>query len=246
MKCPKCSYEQDNGLAECLHCGVIFAKIREYRPTGQVLSDLTVETTEGRTATFKNMLLPKLADPNPLIIAGRTLIFVLLTLWSVKFLFASIESNAVGRSFMHLAILPFHESGHIIFSPFGRFIQVLGGTLGQLIMPAVCLAVLLIRTRDAFGAAVAQWWLAVSFMDIAPYINDARSLELILLGGVTGKDVADYHDWEYILRSLGILRMDHALACLVQGIGVLFMVTALLWAAANVWFQFKSLKTCKE
>ncbi len=246
MKCPKCSFEQDNGLSECMHCGVIFAKIRECRPTGKVPLGLTVAATARRTATFKNMLLPKLADPNPVIISSRTLILVLLTLWSFKFLFVSIESNAVGRSFMHLINLPFHEAGHIIFSPFGRFIQVLGGTLGQLIMPAVCLAVLLIRTRDAFGAAVAQWWLAVSFMDIAPYINDARSLELVLLGGVTGKDVADYHDWEYILRSLGMLRMDHALAYLAQGIGILLMATALLWAAANVWFQFKSLKTCKE
>jgi hypothetical protein len=69
---------------------------------------------------------------------------------------------------LHLVNLPFHEAGHVIFSPFGRFMQVLGGTLGQLLMPTICMAVLLLRTREAFGAAVALWWLGENFMDVAP------------------------------------------------------------------------------
>jgi hypothetical protein len=200
--------------------------------------DEPAETPSGET--LKALFLPLPADPNALVVGGRALLLVLLAAWSLFFLFASIESNAVGRSFMHLVNLPFHEAGHIVFSPLGRFMQVLGGTLGQLLMPAVCMIVLLLRTRDAFGAAVAQWWLAESFMDIAPYINDARALDLILLGGVTGKEVADYHDWEYLLRTTGLLRMDHALAYLAQGIGIVLMIAALAWAAANVWIQFKA------
>jgi hypothetical protein len=188
--------------------------------------------------TFKGLLFPVPADPNPLVIGGRALLLALISVWSLSFLFASVQSNVVGHSFMHLVNLPFHEAGHIIFSPFGRFIKVLGGTLGQLLMPAVCAAVLLLRTRDPFGAAMAQWWLAESFMDIAPYINDARNLNLVLLGGVTGKDVAGYHDWEYLLGSLGLQRMDHALAWLAQGIGIVLMLAALCWAGGNVWLQF--------
>ena len=187
--------------------------------------------------------MPKPDDPNEIIFAGKVLLLILLIVWSYKFLFASIESNVVAGSFLHLVNLPFHEAGHIIFSPLGRFVQVLGGTLGQLLMPAICMGVLLISTRDAFGAAVALWWLAESFMDIAPYINDARALNLVLLGGVTGKDVADYHDWEYILGALGMLRMDHALAYLAQGIGVVLMLAALGWAAVNLWIEFKVLKS---
>jgi hypothetical protein len=76
---------------------------------------------------------------------------------------------------------------------------------------------------------VALWWLAQNFMDIAPYINDARALDLVLLGGFTGKDVADYHDWEYILGKLGLLRFDHFLANLAQFTGILLMITALVW-----------------
>jgi len=50
-------------------------------------------------------------------------------------------------------------------------------------------------------------------MDIAPYINDARNQKLLLLGGLTGKE-ADYgyHDWEFILNEIGLLRFDHFLA----------------------------------
>lgn len=242
MICPKCNFQQDDGLVECARCGVIFAKIRESHPANEKLPAAGADQLSGRARTLRDLILPVPVDPNPLIVGCRMLLLVLLAVWSLMFLFASIQSNAVGNSFMHLVNLPFHEAGHLIFSPLGRFIQVLGGTLGQLLMPAVCLVVLLVQTHDAFGAAVAQWWLAESFMDIAPYINDARSLKLILLGGVTGKDVANFHDWEYILGSLGILRMDHALAYLAQATGCVLMLTALLWASVNVWIQFKSLK----
>ncbi len=240
--CPKCGFEQQDGLQECLRCGVVFAKVRVRSavaagPAGDVVR---VAAGGARGFTIKDLLLPVPAEPNPLVIALRGGLLIFLTIWSFTFLFASIESNAVGRSFMHMVNLPFHEAGHIIFSPLGRFMQVLGGTLGQLLMPAVCLGVLLVRTGDAFGAAAAQWWLAESFMDTAPYINDARALRLILLGGVTGRDVEDYHDWHYLLRELGLLKMDHTLASLAQGMGILLMVTALLWAAANLWVQMKA------
>ncbi|RJQ65893.1 MAG: zinc ribbon domain-containing protein [Desulfobacteraceae bacterium] len=239
MICLKCGFEQDDGGAVCAACGVIFAKIRERQGEDQTISPPNDPRQTDRRSTFQTLLFPLPAEPQPVAIAARALLLVVLALWSTGFLLASVDSNAAGRSFMHLVNLPFHEAGHIIFSPLGRFMQVLGGTLGQLIMPAVCLAVLLLRTRDAFGAAVAQWWLAESFMDIAPYVNDARALNLVLLGGVTGREVSDYHDWEYLLRTLGLLRMDHALAYLAQATGIALMTAALLWAAANVWLQFK-------
>jgi hypothetical protein len=238
--CPKCSFEQEDTQQECLRCGVIFSKIPKPRAEDDRTVDTQTAAASGKdwVAFIKELLFPLPTDPNPLVIGGRALLLILITIWSFTFLFASVQSNVVGRSFMHLVNLPFHEAGHIIFSPFGRFLQVLGGTLGQLLMPAACMAVLLLRTGDAFGAAMAQWWLAESFMDIAPYINDARALNLILLGGVTGKDVADYHDWEYLLGSLGLLRWDHTLAWLAQGIGIILMLTALGWAGANIWLQF--------
>jgi hypothetical protein len=40
-------------------------------------------------------------------------------------------------------------------------------------------------------------------MDIAPYINAARTLDLFLIGGVTEKDT-DGHDWNNILTMLNL------------------------------------------
>lgn len=40
-------------------------------------------------------------------------------------------------------------------------------------------------------------------MDIAVYINDARALKMILLGGVTGRELADY-----MIGNLSFARWD--------------------------------------
>ncbi|WP_447986537.1 hypothetical protein [Nitrospira sp. Nam74] len=160
-----------------------------------------------------------------------------------KFLSTPMESNYVGQSFMHLINLPFHEAGHVIFSPMGRFIQVLGGSLGQLLMPLICLGALLIQNRDAFGASVGLWWFAESLMDLAPYVNDARALDLVLLGGVTGKEVEDYHDWEQILSTLGWLQYDHTLAHVTYALGSILMILAFLWGGYVLYLQFPLLKS---
>ena len=110
-------------------------------------------------------------------------------------------------------------------------------------MPLICCAVLLFKTRDTFGASVASWWFGENFMDIAPYINDARALELMLLGGVTGKDVIDYHDWEYLLRKLGWLQYDHTLASLSYSIGIILMLGTFVWGGYLLFKQFQNLKS---
>jgi hypothetical protein len=240
MICPKCQFEQKDSLPECLRCGIVFAKFQA--TAGRAPHHLpSAEDDAGAARTiWLDLFLPIPDEVNPLSLAAKAFLLAALAVWGAGFMFASIESNYAGRSFMHLVNLPFHEAGHIIFSPFGRLIHYLGGTLGQLLMPAVGTGVLLFRTRDPFGAAVAQWWLAESFMDIAPYINDARSLKLILLGGVTGKDVADYHDWEFILGHLHMLSWDHTLARCAQLIGISLMLAAIGWAAMQLWMQAKA------
>lgn len=242
MICPKCRHTQADGLAECLKCGVVFAKLRAAAPpagTGSVPPQAQADTPSPGSA-WRELFLPEPRHANPVLIGGRLLLWLVLILWGATFIFASVASNTTGQSFLHLVNLPFHEAGHIIFSPFGQMLHVLGGTLGQLLMPAVCAAVLLLQTRDPFGAAAALWWLAENFMDIAPYINDARALDLMLLGGVTGKDVPDYHDWQFILGRLGLLRWDHALAGIAQCTGIVLMLAALAWAAACLWMQIRA------
>src|SRR5207247_9936208 len=104
---------------------------------------------------------------------------------------------------------------------------VLGGSLTQLLVPLLCAGAFLWQTRDRFGAAIALWWAGESLIDVAPYINDARALQLVLLGGRTGAHV-DGHDWEYLLNAIGLRPRDHAIASTVHAIGTLTMVAALL------------------
>src|SRR5207302_8424396 len=111
---------------------------------------------------------------DPVVVAGRVRMDGLLISWGLTFIATPTEPNYVGGHFMHLINLPFHEAGHLIFAPFGRFMTVLGGSLGQLLMPLICLGAFLFYNNNAFGAAVALWWFAESLMDLAPYINDAR------------------------------------------------------------------------
>ncbi len=103
----------------------------------------------------------------------------------------------------------FHEAGHWIFSPFGRFIYVLGGTLGELIMPSLFLGYFWMK-RDTPGKVFSLWWITTALYDIAIYMADARARVLPLIGG----DPAG-HDWWYLLRTMGLLQYDVLLSKIV-------------------------------
>jgi hypothetical protein len=141
---------------------------------------------------------------------------------------------------MHLINLPFHEAGHILFRIFGQFMMTLGGSLTQCLVPLICLLTFLVKTKDPFAASISLWWLGENLIDLAPYINDARALKLMLLGGVTGKDVEDYHDWEFILRKLSLLEYDHLMAKTAHVIGVLLMICAFVWGGSVLLTQYRN------
>lgn len=246
MKCPKCQFEQAEGGAECLRCGVLFARLAQaHDQEGGIYRPLAVEAVES-AFSWKELLLEERADAEPARFWGRSVLLAVLVVWGWRFFTSSVARNYVGESFLHWVNLPFHEAGHLLFGFFGDFIQALGGTLGQLIVPAVCLGTFLLRNRDPFGASVALWWLAENFMDIAPYIADARSGELLLLGGVTGREAPGYHDWENILGDLGLLAYDQRLGSLSYAFGRLLMVAALVWGGWLLQRQWRELKAARS
>jgi hypothetical protein len=172
-------------------------------------------------------------------VAGRAALLAFLLVWTFGFLRHGLDAEHLAGSFMHLVHIPFHEAGHVLLSPFGRFVTVLGGSLFQVAIPLACAVVLLARTCDPFGASVAAWWAGQSLMDLAPYIADARALKLVLLGGRTGAEV-EGHDWEYLLGTLGWLHRDVALGRASFAVGAFVMVAALAWGAAVVWRQWQT------
>jgi hypothetical protein len=238
--CPKCRFERTGGEEECRKCGIVFSKYRSATPIERHLS-----TPAGKSSQWiglaKEWLIESDETTDLLTLVGRAAVFVLLLWWGKTFIVTPLETNYTGESFLHLINLPFHEAGHLLFMPFGRFMMFLGGSLGQILMPIVCLVTFLSKTRDPFGASVALWWTAENFMDLAPYINDARALDLMLLGGVTGKETGG-HDWENILSMLGWLQYDHHLAHLSYNLGIVLMLTSLAWGGLLLMKHYRRLK----
>ena len=211
--------------AECPRCGIIVAKYLE------------------REEPLPRQIQPETSEPETSMpaVVGRAIFLVLLVVWTTRLVPGGVSAERMNSSFMHLPNLVFHEAGHILFVPLGRFMTVLGGSLTQVLVPLVCAGTFLWQTRDAFGASVAIWWAGESLIDVAPYINDARALQLVLLGGKTGAEV-EGHDWEYLLNAMGLAHKDHAIAAVVQAIGALTMIAALVWGAIVVLNQIGMLR----
>jgi hypothetical protein len=168
--------------------------------------------------------------------AGRIVLLLLLLRWTFLFLAWPMREDVIGASFLHLINLPFHEAGHILFSPFGEFMTTLGGSLMQVLVPIVCAAAFLTTNWNPFGAAVMGWWAGENLLDVAIYINDARALQLTLIGGYTGAEV-EGHDWEYLLEATRLIDHDVTLGRLSFFLGALAMLAALGWGGAVLWRQ---------
>ena len=146
---------------------------------------------------------------------GRYLLTIVLAIYG----FALLRHPDMG-SLMDNVDLPIHETGHLVFSPFGEFMQFLGGTLFQLIMPAVFVGYFAKR-GDRHAASVALWWVAQNFWNISVYVRDARNQDLDLVGG-------GEHDWAYLLGHLGWLKQDQRIGHAVWLVGVVIYFVAII------------------
>ena len=71
---------------------------------------------------WSGLLLPGPGEPNPWSLAARAVLLALLALWTLGFLRHGIDQQYLMGSFLHLIHLPFHEAGHVLLMPFGRFL----------------------------------------------------------------------------------------------------------------------------
>ena len=239
MICPKCGYEQPDGLSECAGCGIIFAR---YKPGNIPSAKRKIpEGTQKISALVSAFYQGIYTIPSGFFVL-RIILLAALFLLGLRLAFIPVSDPQSETSFllntMHAVNLVFHEAGHLFFGFLGEFVTILGGTLLQLIVPLVFTVYFIFWRQDSFAASATFWWFGENFIDIAPYIHDARDLNLILLGGHTGKEGP--HDWEYILGTLGLIGQSHAIAWMVWGLGCLIMLAAVSWGGLLVYRQYRS------
>ncbi len=245
--CPKCQHQRaadDQTEANtCPACGLIFDKWLKSQ-----LAASKVENTVSYSGTISSSISANVTTwlfqvedkTNPLVFWGRALVFTGLCIWGWKFIQMDFVINPfqINRSFMHKVDLVFHEAGHVIFMPFGRFMSILGGSLLQLLMPLIVLFTFLIKNHNPFAASVGLWWTGQNLIDLAPYIDDAIDQKLILLGGRTGADAPGNHDWGNIFIELDMLEKHRQIASFADNSGTIIILLAIIWGAYILYKQY--------
>jgi len=123
-----------------------------------------------------------------------------------------------------------HEAGHPLLGMLSIRIAVYGGTLAQLLFPAVCMLEFW-RRRTTLSYGLCGVWLGQSLLNVAIYVADARAMRLPLAG------FGDYvmHDWHEILSRWGLLRQDTLIANGLRGLAWLGIALTIGFLVLNWW-----------
>jgi len=244
-QCPKCGHAASpKGAlleAQCPACGVLFRKWLAARAglparAATMARDRDARAGAGVLAWLTGLLESPEQGRGVRAVVGAVL--WVLAAWSAwRFLrFDISEPESIPLPFLHGAIVPFHEFGHILFSPFGNFMHVAGGSLLQFLMPLGFGAYFVHWRRDNLAGWLMLWWEGTQWVDLAPYCYDAKTPVMILLTGRTGDTGA--HDYVDMLGDLGLLDQAHEVATLMKVFGIVLMLAALVWGGlllARIW-----------
>jgi hypothetical protein len=125
--------------------------------------------------------------------------------------------------------LPIHEGGHLLFGWLGETLGLWGGTLLQLLVPAL-LAVSFAVRRELPGTVFCAFFFFHSLTGVATYMADALRQELPLVTVGAAADEAQ-HDWVRIFSSLGLLPHAIQIGNLTRLVAWAGMVGTLAWFA---------------
>jgi hypothetical protein len=145
--------------------------------------------------------------------------------WSAAFaLFlvnASLDTD--GFLFIDNANLMIHEAGHALFGWAGYYMQILGGTIAQVLVPLACV-LFFVRRGETTAVAASTFWGFENLLYIATYMGDARRSALPLVG-------SEESDWTILFTHWGLLQQDTAIAGWTRGLGWIGMLATIAWLA---------------
>ncbi len=151
---------------------------------------------------------------------------VFAVLLSIYFLW--IVYDPLQGSFLDSVDLPIHETGHLLFRPFGEFLAIAGGSLFQIIVPTVFVGYF-VWNEKYYSAAITAFWVGQSIVNVFVYANDAVAMQLVLTGGLTGSE-GGFHDWNYLLSETGLLGKTSLIAKLIRFSGAIVTIAAAIGA----------------
>ena len=138
--------------------------------------------------------------------------------------FGWIAIDPMGGSFLDLVDLPIHEFGHLLFRLFGEFMMVAGGSLFQVIVPAVFVGYFAWQ-QSYYSASMVLFWVGQSILNVWVYAADAVVMQLVLTSGFTGSE-GSFHDWNYLLTATGLISSTKMIAGIIRLTGTLVIIAA--------------------
>ncbi len=156
---------------------------------------------------------------------------IFASLLSVYFLW--IAKDSMQGSFLDMVDLPIHETGHLIFRILGEFMGIAGGSLFQVIFPAVFVGYF-VWQRSYYSAAIVLLWVGQSILNVWVYAADAVVMQLVLTSGFTGTE-GSFHDWNYMLDHFGMLGSTKTVAGIIRFIGTSTIIIA---SVLSIYFSF--------
>lgn len=153
----------------------------------------------------------------------KTVFAVILSIY-----FLWIVYDPMQGSFLDSVDLPIHETGHLLFRLFGEFVSIAGGSLFQIIVPAVFVGYF-VWNKKYYSAAIVLFWVGQSILNVYVYAKDAVVMQLVLTGGLTGSE-GGFHDWNYLLTETSLLDKTSLVANLIRFSGAIVIVAAAIGA----------------
>jgi len=147
--------------------------------------------------------------------------------------FLWIAFDPMQGSFLDIVDLPIHEIGHLLFRPFGEFMMVAGGSLFQVIMPAIFVGYF-IRQKSYYSVAITLLWVGQSIINVYIYAADAVVMQLVLTSGFTGSE-GSFHDWNYLLTYLGLINSTKSVAGIIRLLGTFTIIAG---GILSVYYSF--------
>lgn len=152
---------------------------------------------------------------------------IFFSLAAVYFIYCAADRQ--GFHFFDNVDLVVHEAGHVLFFPFGEFLNVAGGTILQLLAPMVFVLYFLFK-RDFYSVGIVSFWLGQSFVNVARYAADAVEMNLSLLGGGN-------HDWNFLLAQTGALAEAQTVSNAFYYAGIAIICAGIIIGLSNIKYH---------